>query len=172
MLIIDYILLAILGYATIWGFRKGIIRAVGGMVGMVTAVIFASRFFNPVAEKIAPIIGFQNSINLVRMIVFVVILIGINYLVSVLVVLAENLYSSIAVLPFMKLGNRLLGAALGLIQSSVMVGLVLYFAARFPFGSIVESFFEGSRVAPIVLGISGIIQPLLPDAIRQIESLI
>jgi len=172
MLIIDYILLIILGYATLWGFRKGLIRAVGGIVGMIGAVILASRFFQPVADKFGPIVGFENSMNLARMVSFVVLLIGINYAVSILVALVEKAYSSIAVLPFMKIGNRLLGAALGLIQSSVMVGLVLYFAARFPFGSIVESFFEGSKVAPIVLEIAGVIQPLLPDAIKQIESLI
>ena len=171
MLIIDYILLAILGYATLWGFRKGLIRAVGGMVGMIGAVILASRFFEPVAEKFRPAI-FGNSMNLARMVSFVVLLVGINYIVSILVAGAERIYSSIAVLPFMKIGNRILGAALGLVQASVMVGLVLYFAARFPFGSIVESFFEGSKVAPIVLEIAGVIQPLLPDAIRQIESLI
>lgn len=172
MLVIDYILLAILAYSTLWGFRKGLIRAVGGMVGMVAAIVLASRFFQPVAEWSAPIVGFQNNMNLVRMVSFVVLLVGVNYVVSILVALIEKVYSSIAVLPFMKLGNRLLGAVLGLIQASIMIGLVLYFAARFPFGSIVQSFFEGSKVAPIVLQISGIIQPLLPDAIKQIKSLI
>ncbi|OIO48376.1 MAG: hypothetical protein CO042_01055 [Parcubacteria group bacterium CG_4_9_14_0_2_um_filter_41_8] len=172
MLVIDYILLAIIGYATIWGFRKGLIRAVGGMLGMVGAIVIASRFFDPVAHKFAPIIGFGNNINLARMISFVAILLAVNYGATLLVALAEKAYDAVAVLPFMKFSNRLLGAALGLIQSSLMVGLVLYFAARFPFGSIVESFFEGSKVAPIVLEIAGLIKPLLPDAIKQIESLI
>jgi len=172
MLFIDYILLAILAYSTFWGFKKGIISAVGGMVGMVGAVILASRHFETVAQKVAPVIGFENSMNLARMMSFVVLLLAINYGVSVVVGLAEKAYETFAVLPFMKFGNRLLGGMLGLIQSSVMVGLVLYFAARFPFGAVVESFFAGSKVAPIVLKIAGIVQPLLPDAIKQVESLI
>ncbi|MAG28531.1 hypothetical protein CL632_00060 [bacterium] len=172
MLIIDYILLIILAYFTLWGFRKGLIRAVGGVVGMIGAIVIASRFFEPLADKIAPIIGFEDNMNLARMISFVVILIGVNYAASFLVAIVERIYKSVAVLPFMRLGNRLLGAALGLIQASILIGLVLYFAARFPFGSVVESFFEGSRVAPIVMQIAGIIQPLLPDAIKQVESLI
>ena len=110
--------------------------------------------------------------NLARMISFVVLLLAVNYAVSFIVAIVERIYKSVAVLPFMRLGNRLLGAALGLTKASILIGLVLYFAARFPFGSIVESFFEDSKVAPIVLQISGIVQPFIPDAIRQIESLI
>ncbi|MDP3995097.1 MAG: CvpA family protein [bacterium] len=169
---IDYILLALLGWSTLWGFRKGLIQSVGGIVGMIGAIVIASRYFEHLAEWLAPIIGFENNLNLARMISFVVILIGVNYAVSLVVALAEKAYSAIAVLPFMKFGNRILGAALGLLQASILIGLVLYFAARFPFGSVVDSFFEGSKVAPIVLQIAGIIQPLLPDAIKQIESLI
>ncbi len=172
MMIVDYILLVVLAYSTLWGFKKGIIKSVGGMIGLVGAVLIASRNFEKVAYKIAPVLGFQNNMNLARMLSFVALLLVVSYSVSFVVSILEKTYSSVAVLPFMKLGNRVLGAILGLVQSSVMVGLILYFVARFPFGSVVESFFQGSRVAPIMLNIAGIIQPLLPDAIKQVESLI
>lgn len=172
MLVVDYILLAMVGWSTIWGFRKGLIRSVGGIVGLVGAVVLASRYYEPVAEFIAPIIGFDRNLNLARMIAFVALLIAVNYAVGMLVSLAERVYTSVAVLPFMQFGNRLLGATLGLLQASVLLGLILYFAARFPIGSVVEGFFEGSRVAPILLRIASIVQPLLPDAIKQIKSLI
>jgi uncharacterized membrane protein required for colicin V production len=84
----------------------------------------------------------------------------------------EKVFKIIAVIPFMKFGNRVLGAVLGLIEGSMVVGLVLYFSIRFPFGSVVESFLQGSRVAPILLTISSIIQPLIPEAIRSIQGLI
>ncbi len=172
MLVVDYILLAMVGWSTVWGFRKGLIRSVGGIVGLVGAVVLASRYYEPAAEFLAPIIGFGNNLNLARMIAFVGLLIAVNYAVGFIVSLAERAYTAVAVLPFMQFGNRMLGAALGLLQSSILIGLVLYFAARFPFGTLVENFFDGSRVAPILLGIAGIVQPLLPDAIKQIQSLI
>ncbi|MBI1961076.1 MAG: CvpA family protein [Parcubacteria group bacterium] len=172
MLIIDYILLGMVGWSTVWGFKKGLIRSVGGLVGLAGSVVIASRYYEPVAEWIAPLIGFDRNINLARMVAFVALLIAVNYAVSFIVSLAERAYTAVAVLPFMQFGNRLLGAALGLLQSSILLGLVLYFAARFPFGSAVQSFFDGSRVAPILLGVAGIVQPLLPDAIKQIQSLI
>jgi len=172
MLVVDYILLAMVGWSTVWGFRKGLIQSVGGIVGLIGAVVLASRFYEPVAEWIAPVIGFEHNLNLARMIAFVGLLIAVNYVVGFIVSLAERAYTAVAVLPFMQFGNRMLGAALGLLQSSILLGLVLYFAARFPFGSLVEHFFDDSRVAPILLGIAGIIQPLLPGAIKQIQSLI
>ncbi len=172
MAIIDIILLIILGYFTLWGFKKGLIRAVGAIVGLIAAIVLASRYFEEVAEIIAPFIGLSDNMNFAKMVGFVGLLFVINYAVSIIVAIIEKMYKTVAVLPFMKLGNRLLGAMLGLLQASLLIGLVLYFAARFPFGSIVESFFEDSKVAPIVLQISGIVQPFIPDAIRQIESLI
>jgi len=172
MLIIDYVLLFILGYFTLWGFRKGLIRAVGGMVGLVVAVVLASRYFETVGDSIAPYIGMQNNLNLARMISFVGLLFVINYGVSISVSIVEKMYKTVAILPFMKLGNRLLGALLGLVQASVSIGLILYFAARFPFGSIVEKFFEGSHVAPIVMQIANVVHPLLPDVITKLEGLI
>ena len=172
MAIIDIILLAILGYFTLWGFKKGLIRSVGAIVGLIAAITLASRYFEEVAEIIAPITGLSDNMNLAKMVGFILLLFVVNYTVSVIVAIIEKMYTTIAVLPFMKLGNRLLGAVLGLLQASILIGLVLYFAARFPFGSIVEGFFETSKVAPIVLQISGIVQPFIPEAIRQIESLI
>ena len=108
MLIVDYILLAIMAYSIIWGFRKGLIQAVGGLLGMIGAIVLASRLFEPVAQKIAPIIGFGNSMNLARMVSFVAILLGVNYGISLIVALAERAYEAFAILPFMKFGNRLL----------------------------------------------------------------
>jgi uncharacterized membrane protein required for colicin V production len=172
MAIIDIILLVILGYFTLWGFKKGLIRAVGAIVGLIAAIVLASRYFEEVAEVIAPFIGLSDNMNLAKMAAFILLLFAINYIVSIIVAIVEKMYKAIAILPFMKLGNRLLGAVLGLLQASLMIGLILYFAARFPFGSIVEVFFEDSKVAPIVLQISGLVQPFIPDAIRQIESLI
>ncbi len=172
MLIIDYILLIILGYFTLWGFRKGLIRAVGGFVGLIVAIVLASRYFEVVADIVAPYIGLADNQNLARMVSFVGLLFVINYGVSIIVTIVEKMYKTMAVLPFMKLGNRLLGALLGLIQASVAIGLILYFAARFPFGSIVETFFEDSQVAPVVIQISNVVQPLLPDVIKQIQGLI
>jgi len=172
MMIFDYVLLAVLAYFALWGFRKGLIRAVGSFVGMVLSVVLASRYFDAVAEWLAPYTGLTNNINLARIVSFILLLVVVNRLVVFGFGILEKMYKSIAVLPLMKLGNRVLGAILGLVEGAIVLGLVIYFISRFPFGSIVESFLDGSVVAPIVLSISSIVLPLVPEAIRQIQGLL
>ena len=170
MIIFDYVLLAVLAYFALWGLKKGLIRAVGSIVGLILATVLASRYFEQAAALLMAFIG--ANINLARILAFVVLLIVINRLILWVFIIVEKAYIGLAVLPGMKMGNRLLGAVLGLIEGAIVLGLVIYFASRFPFGSLVESFLAESKVAPIVLSISGIVQPLLPDAIRQIQGLI
>jgi len=172
MIALDYVLLAILAYFTLWGFRKGLILAVGSFVGMVLSIVIASRYFDVAADWLAPYIGLVNNINLARIVSFIALLIIFNRLVVFGFAILEKMYKTIAVLPFMKFGNRLLGGVLGLVEGSIILGLVIYFASRFPFGSIVESFLDQSQVAPIVLSISSVVQPLIPEAIRSIQGLL
>lgn len=172
MPIIDYILLAILAYFFLWGFRKGLIQAVGSFIGLIVAVVIASRYFDVAAMKFGPYVGLGNNENLARIISFIVLLILVNRAVLLIVAIVAKSFNAMAVVPGMKLGNRLLGAALGLIEGAMMLGLIIYFSSRFPFGALVERFLVDSQVAPIVLSISKIVQPFLPEAIRQIQGLI
>ena len=172
MPIVDYILLAILAYFFLWGLRKGLIMAVGSIIGLAAAAVVASRYFQVVADKFAPYLGLEGSPNTAKIIAFIALLILVNRAVILLVAIVARAYNVLAVVPGLKLGNRLLGAALGLIEGAVMLGLVIYFASRFPFGNYVEQFLADSKVAPIVLSVSAVVQPLLPEAIRQIKGLI
>jgi len=172
MIILDYVLLAILAYFTIWGLRKGLIRAVGSLFGLVIAIVLSSRYYEQVTEFVAPFLGgVTENYNLIRALSFIVLLVGISRLVLLLVAAVEKVYKSIAVLPFMKLANRLLGGVLGLIEGSIVLGLALYFIGQFPFGSIVETYARDSHVVPLVVSISTIVQPLLPDALTSIQGL-
>ena len=45
MPIIDYVLLAILAYFLIWGFRKGLVHAAASIIGIIVALVFASPYF-------------------------------------------------------------------------------------------------------------------------------
>ncbi|MDP1709607.1 MAG: CvpA family protein [Candidatus Komeilibacteria bacterium] len=172
MPIIDYALLAILAYFFFWGFSRGLIRAVGSFIGLIAAVVISSRYFEDAAARLAPYVGLEGSPNVAKVIAFIVLLILVNRAAMLIVSIVARAYNTMAVVPGMKLGNRLLGAALGLIEGAIMIGLIIYVTSRFPFGTFVESFLVDSRVAPIVLAVSGILQPLLPEAIRQIKGLI
>lgn len=170
--IIDIVLLAILAYFFFWGFSRGLIKAVGSFVGLIIAVVLAGRFFEQAATQYAPYVGLQGSPNVAKVLAFVVILVVVNRVALLAVNIIAKAYNSMAVIPGMKLTNRLLGAALGLIEGATIIGLIVFIISRFPFGSFVQPYLDASHVAPLVLSISGILQPLLPEAIRQIQGLI
>lgn len=170
--IIDIVLLGILAYFFFWGFSRGLIRAVGSFIGLIAAVVIASRYFEVAADWLTPYVGLEGKPNVAKVIAFVVLLILINRAAMLIVSIITKAFNAMAVVPGMKLTNRLLGAALGLIEGAIMIGLVIFIASRFPFSAFVENFLVGSKVAPLVLSISKIVQPLLPEAIRQIRGLI
>lgn len=172
MIILDYVLLAILAYFALSGLRKGLIVAVGSIVGLILSVVLTTRYFELVAEKVAPYVGLSGNLNLAKIIAFIVLLIITNRILALIVGMIHKAYTTAAVIPGMKLTNRLLGAVLGLIEGSIMLGLIIYFSAQFPFGSIVTSFLADSKVAPLMLSIAQIVQPFLPEAMRQIKGLI
>lgn len=172
MILLDYILLAILAYFALWGFKQGLIRAVGSFIGLIIAVVVTSRYFEYAAERFAPYVGLANNQNLARIVSFVILLVVINRLVIFAVDIIHRAYNAVAVIPGLKLSNRLLGMALGVIEGATVLGLVIYFAGRFPFGDYVQNGLTASKIAPIVLSISTLVQPLLPEAIRQIKGLI
>lgn len=170
--IIDIVLIAILAYFFFWGFSRGLIKAVGSFAGLIVAVVLAGRYFEQIANQYAPYVGLEGSPNVAKVIAFIILLVVINRLAMLVVNIIAKAYNTMAVIPGMKLTNRLLGAALGLIEGAVMIGLIVFVVSRFPFGSFVQPFLDSSKVAPIVLSVSGILQPLLPEAIRQIQGLI
>ena len=170
--IIDIVLIAILAYFFFWGFSRGLIKAVGSFAGLIVAVVIAGRYFEQFSNQYAPYVGLEGSPNVAKVITFIVLLVVVNRLAMLVVNVVAKAYNTMAVIPGMKLGNRLLGAALGLIEGAIMIGLIIFVISRFPFGSFIQPFLDQSRVAPIVLSVSSLLQPLLPEAIRQIQGLI
>lgn len=167
---LDYVLLAILAYFAIWGFRKGLIQALGSIAGLILAVVIASRYFEQAADLLSQYVKyFADNPNFAKIAAFVILLVLIN---RVIVFIIGFVYKAVAIVPFIGFFNRLLGLILGLLEGAVALGLVIYFASRFPFGSVVESFLDGSQIAPYLLSIGNIVLPLIPDAIKQIEGLV
>ena len=169
MPIVDYVLLAILAYFLIWGFRKGFAHAAASIIGIIVAVVLASRYFEELAQIAAPYIRLEDNINLARIIVFIALLILINRLI---VFLAAALLKTLSILPLVGFFNSVLGAVAGVLEGALFLGLIIYFAGKFPFGSIVEKFLIDSQVAPILLSVVSFIQPFIPEALRRIEGLI
>jgi uncharacterized membrane protein required for colicin V production len=170
MNIIDVSLLVALGGFVLAGFWFGVIHMVGSLVGLVFGAIIAGRFYDDLGAWIAPWLG--DNFNLAKIIAFAAIFILVTKLVAVLVWIVDKVFKFIAVIPFLKTFNRLLGAALGLVEGTLLIGLLVYFAARFPATPAFEIALRESQLADAFHTVGRILAPLLPAAVRALQSVL
>ncbi|MGP2569777.1 CvpA family protein [Ornithobacterium rhinotracheale] len=124
MNVLDLVLGGSLLYGTYMGYRRGIFRQIAGIVGLYIALIFGLKYADLVGdllhdsglaqEKTAPFISFC--------IAFILILIAIHFLAGFLRKLSRSLGLGLL--------ERLLGAVLGGIKISLMIGAFLFFILR------------------------------------------
>lgn len=168
MNIVDVSLLVALGGFILYGFWFGIIHMVGSLLGVLIGAIAAGRLYVPVAHWIAPFVG--SNENLAKIIGFFIVFVLVNKLVGLVFWIVEKIFKFISVIPFLKTFNRLLGAALGLLEGTLVLGLLVYFASRFPVSAAFDGAFGQSSVAHALLPVGSILAPLLPLAVRAAQS--
>lgn len=170
MNVVDISLLILLGGFVLYGFWFGIIHMVGALVGVVFGAIAAGRLYPLVAGWIAPLFG--DSQNLAKVVAFIAIFVLVGRLVGLAFWVIEKIFKFIAIIPFLKTFNRLLGAALGLLEGTLALGLAVYFAARFPISANFEVLMRDSAVAKALHAVGAILAPLLPAAVRAVRSIL
>lgn len=164
----DIILLGIIALFGIAGLAAGFVHAVGSFLGLVVGVYLASRFYSPVADWLMGMIGHES--NLIRVLMFAIAFILITKLVGLVFFLIEKVFNIVKFIPFVKTFNRFLGFLLGLAEGIVSVGMVIFFIDKFPLSERIMDSLANSTVAPYAEGVASVLLPLLPKAIKLLES--
>jgi len=152
------------------GLWFGFIHALGALVGMVLSVLVAGRYYDSWGHATAGI--FFGNENLARVVMFFLLMILVNRLIGLVFWIIEKIFKIVAVIPFLKTFNALLGGALGLIEGIMVVGGTLYIAARYPVSASFASVLAASQFGIWLLHAFGLFAPLLPHAVRQIQAVI
>lgn len=169
MSVVDLILLVVIAGFVLFGLWFGFIHTLGSLLGTVLAVYLASRYYEIGAEWLMYMTGWEG--NITRVIMFVVAFFLISRLVGFLFTLTQKAVEATVVkLPFMGLMNRLLGLVFGFLEGVISVGIILYFIERFPLSDIVMQSIANSELAPYAIAVGSILVPLLPEAVRILES--
>jgi len=168
MVLFDLILLLILGGFVLYGLWFGLVHMVGVLVGTVAGAFLAARWYDDVASWFSFIFGRDS--NTAKILCFLILFIFINRLVGLAFWLGDKIFSFLTIVPFLKTINRLLGAAFGLLEGVLVLGLTLYMASRFPLGDWFTSSLADSRVGYVLMTIGKILKPLLPEVIKQLKS--
>lgn len=164
----DLALLAIIGVFASAGFFFGFVHTLGSLLGTLLGAYLAGRYYEPVANWIIAVTGWGENISKVA--VFIIVFILINRAVGFVFWFIDRTLSLITRLPFIASINRTLGVILGALEGFVTIGLVVYFASKFPLGAPIMSALGGSRIVPGAVAVAAVLLPLLPDALRLLKS--
>ncbi|MBI2483481.1 CvpA family protein [Candidatus Uhrbacteria bacterium] len=170
MSLLDIALLTILGGFVLYGFLLGFIHALGVVVGIVIGAYVAGHLFNPIALYIATSLGW--SLNVLRVIVFLLLFGIVNRLVGFGFSLVHKLFQMLRFIPFLSSVNRLAGALLGLIEGIIVLGAGLYLTTKYPISPEFTAAIAQSRIAPPLIFAAYLIVPLLPALVRELRSVL
>lgn len=171
MSLFDIVLLLLLAGFVLSGLFKGLIRMLGHVVGLIFGAYVASHYYLAFHAWWSQ--WFDGRGNLGRVISFIILFIVVTQLVDWLFILVEKAFKLIAFIPGSRFINNILGAILGFLEGALFLGLIIYVISRY---AVVGHFFgdllAGSVVAPWLLRIVNLIIPVLPEALRALQSII
>jgi uncharacterized membrane protein required for colicin V production len=167
----DIVLIVFLVLCALRGLTTGLIKAVGSFFGIIGGAFFASHFYLTVFPYVQKV--FAGYDNIGRVSCFVVIFIISAWIINMLFMMLDKTFNLLAIIPFMKSINRLAGGILGLLVGAIILGLLIYVAAKYaPAGTMVGNWLLNSQIAPWLLIVAKILMPLLSVSLKNIQSIL
>ncbi|MBI2633616.1 MAG: CvpA family protein [Parcubacteria group bacterium] len=164
MTIYDLILLLIV-FGFVWfNFWYGLVKSIGGIIGVILGAILASRWYGPLAQK--AMFAFGGNEGLAKAIVFILLLIVLWRLIALVFVVLDKFLDILSFIPFLQTFNRLGGAVLGIVEGGLLVGLVLLFVDKWNILPFVANVVN-SEVGQFLIKIGRFLAPLLPKDLKS-----
>jgi membrane protein required for colicin V production len=154
---LDIVLLVLLSIPAITGLKKGLIKAVLSLAGLIIGIILAGRLY-PAASRIFTFIGNENIANILGYILILVAVIGVAML---LVYLLRKLADAITIGWLDHLG----GAVFGLLAGFLILGAILAIIAKYVESDLIAQSF----IAQVMLDYFPIVLGLLPDDFKALQ---
>jgi membrane protein required for colicin V production len=162
---LDFILIGIILLFAYLGFRRGFLQTLGSLLGIIVASIVAGRFYLWLGDL------FGGS-NFSKVLAFILVFALIIKLISLVFWALGKIFQVIAVIPFLQTFERVLGGVLGLTEGILILTVLTFFTTRYPFNDWLTSQMKDSVVVGILLAISYIFLPLLPEGLKKLKSII
>jgi uncharacterized membrane protein required for colicin V production len=169
MTLLDVILLIMLFGFVFYGLFFGLVQTLGGLVGVFAGAIIASRLFEQVGQWLKPL--FWGNAALSKIICFIILFILINRLAGLVFHIVDRIFGFLKIIPFLKSINSILGGLIGFLEGAFLLGGIIYIAARYPVFDWLSDALAQSVAARYLSLVFNLISPLLPMAVRQIQSL-
>ncbi len=166
---LDFFLLVFLASYVWVGFASGLISSVGSLLGLFLGVFAAARWFAWLAPIIAPIVGGGLAAVVIA---FVLIFVVVSRFTGIVVVLINKIFNLMAIVPGLRLMNRLGGGVFGFVEGALAIGITLHFVSRLPIGGSATHALTTSRLVPFFTNVAGWLVGLLPEVLRNVQSVL
>lgn len=168
MVLLDILIIFIIAIFIFKGLKLGLIEAVGGIVGIIVGIILANQYYPGIAEWLS---GFVKSPLVAGVGGYILAFIIINRLVALGFWLINKMFNIVAIIPFLKSFNHLLGGLFGFIEGVLILGIAFYLLTLVPFGEKLLPPDTNSKFAPQLISVGKLIDPFLPDSLKQLQYL-
>jgi membrane protein required for colicin V production len=165
MLFLDIVILILLAGFVWKGVRLGLIEAVGGIIGLFVGVFLAGHYYLQVGAIFKDVL-FGSDI-LASIVGFLVVFILVNRLIALVFWIIDKVFNIIAIIPFLKSFNHLLGGIFGLIEGLIFIGIIVYVLTFFPLTGGLAGSVEKSKFAGVLKTVGKISSPLIPDSLKN-----
>jgi membrane protein required for colicin V production len=145
---LDILLLVLLAIPTFIGLRRGLIKAVLSLVGLIIGVVLAGHLYRPVSN----IFGFIDNENIAYILAFLLIL-GLTMLAAFLL---ARLLKSIISVTMMGWVDNVGGAVLGFLSGFIFLSAIMATCVKFFGSNLVAESFIGKVMLdyfPLILGL-------------------
>ena len=159
---LDIVVIVFLAISTITGLRKGLIKTIIPLVGIIIAVVLAGRFYGSVADWLSTWLHSPSQANIAGFaIIFVAVVIASLIIASLL-----SKFLSLLLLGWV---DKLGGAILGLVMGGLVCGAILTIITKYNFPGM-EGTIHDSNLASFFVAHFNMVLPFLPsdfDSVRQ-----
>ena len=160
---LDIIFIIILLFFTFSGLRKGLVKVVGGILGILVGIYFAGLFYLQFSDWLQSITNLFASTE-ANIISFILVFIIANRLFALAIIILDKIVS----IPIINSVNKLLGGILGFLEGALIVTLIITIFTNL--GSFVgaDNVITNSRIAPYSEKAITLIKPFLPQDLKSI----
>ena len=166
---IDILILVVLALFVWKGVKLGLIEAVGGIIGLFIGAFMAGHYYLQAADMLRGLLF--NSEILAAIVGFLLVFIVVNRLVALVFWVIDKVFNIIAIIPFLKTFNHLLGGIFGLLEGVIFIGIIVFFLSLIPFTGGLQAAVQKSRFASVLTTVGKIADPFIPDNILSLPDL-
>lgn len=145
MILVDVILLVLLLGFVAQGWRDGLVKTLGHLVGAVIGFVVARAWCSLVGAWLGHLIPLRQGV--LQFLAFILIFLIIDRLVGLLVALLDKVFKIVAWLPIIAQVQKLIGAFFGLIEGMIAIGAAAYVITSARLDASLIGYVTGSHIA-------------------------